>query len=335
MRNLLRAALTSGLIALTISLCEAQAVAADPLIGTEVYFKNNAVAKVGTNVVDVFKMVAFPATVEDVNGEWLWLGRAWVRKRDVMDLPTAFDYYIDEVRRNPRSANAWYCRANCWHKKGEYTNALKDYDEAIRLDPREKVAYNGRGITKSDLNDHAGAIKDYDEAIRLDPKNGLYYNNRAVSKEIETGLSDALSDYNEAIRLDPKAALYYRNRAGVKSTLKDHDGAIRDYDEAIRLDSKSSHTYVKRGNAKRMQGDVAGSSPTSARRSNSIRKTLRPTTVAVGCIIKRRIITRRSGITPARSPCLRRTTIITPIGARRCTRPVTSSALATSTRRCD
>ena len=97
----------------------------DPLLGTEVFLKDSAIANVGNEVVDKYKVLSWPATVEDVNGGWLWLGRAWVRRTDVMNLEQAFDYYVEEVRNNPKSARAWWSRAGCWSVKGELNNALR------------------------------------------------------------------------------------------------------------------------------------------------------------------------------------------------------------------
>jgi hypothetical protein len=60
--------------------CHQSLCAADEWLGKEVFFKDSAVAMVGTEVVDKYKVLDVPATVGAVNGEWLWLGRAWVKK---------------------------------------------------------------------------------------------------------------------------------------------------------------------------------------------------------------------------------------------------------------
>ena len=143
----------------------AKPAAHDPLIGTRV---ESGIAKVGNTEIDKSKYLEWPATVKAVEGEWLWLGRAWMRRFDVMDLATAFDFYMKEVRRNPQSARAWRSRGVCWEVKGKRHNAVKDYDQAIKFDSKYAAAYNNRGSCKCALKDYAGAIKDLDEAIRLD-----------------------------------------------------------------------------------------------------------------------------------------------------------------------
>ena len=64
------------------------AIAADPLVGQKVFYRPGAKAKVGTTEIAV-ESLPFPATVRAVNGDWLWLGRAWVRKQDLMNADEA------------------------------------------------------------------------------------------------------------------------------------------------------------------------------------------------------------------------------------------------------
>jgi tetratricopeptide (TPR) repeat protein len=230
----------------------------DPLIGQLVFCKDSAVAKVGGQVVDEFEVLTWPATVGDVNGDWLWLGRAWVRRSEVMSPQEAFDYCVEEVRRNPKSAIAWRRRAVCWKERGELDNAIRDYDEAIRLDPKYALAYQSRGNAKRGKLDYDGAIGDYDEAIRLDPKNAWAYNNRGNAKRGKLDYDGAILDYDEATRLDPRMASAFNSRGNAKHGKLDYDGAIRDYDEAIRLDPQRASSYYNRGLAKSNKLDYDG-----------------------------------------------------------------------------
>ena len=49
--------------------------------------------------------------------------------------------------------------------KGEYSEAISDYDMAIRLDKANARGYYYRGKAESELGQHAAAIVDYDKAI--------------------------------------------------------------------------------------------------------------------------------------------------------------------------
>ena len=230
----------------------------DPLLNARVFIKDTAVAKIGNEVIDKYKYLSFPAKVEDVQGDWLWLDRAWVQRSQVMMLDQAFNYYFEQVRINPRSSRLWLGRAACWHAKGDLTNAIKDYDEAIRLEPKSFRAYINRGTAKSELQQYQGAVKDYDEAIRLDPKFAKAFYGRGIVKHSIADYQGAISDYDEAIRLEPKYTAAYINRGIAKDDLKDYHAAITDYSEAIRFDARYTVAYTSRAKAKRLLKDYQG-----------------------------------------------------------------------------
>jgi hypothetical protein len=64
--------------AVLVAFFSLEVFAADPWIGQEVYCKNGAKAGVGSSQINI-EVLPFPATVGKVKGDWLWLGRAWVR----------------------------------------------------------------------------------------------------------------------------------------------------------------------------------------------------------------------------------------------------------------
>ena len=114
---------------------------ADPWIGKKVFWKETAKAKIGNDEVNI-DLLPFPSTVEEVNGEWLWLGRAWVRQADVMLSQQALDFYTEQIRINPTQARNWAKRGLVHHDRADFDNAIEDYVEAIRLDPKYASAFN-------------------------------------------------------------------------------------------------------------------------------------------------------------------------------------------------
>ena len=112
-------------------------------IGQKVFYKEGAKAVNDGQEVDL-DLVPFPATVEDVNGDSLWVGKAWVKTGDVYTIDQAFDHYSEQIQNDP-SASAYHKRAMVWRSKGNFDNAIKDCDEAIKLDPLSASAYRSRG----------------------------------------------------------------------------------------------------------------------------------------------------------------------------------------------
>ena len=127
----------------------------------------------------------YPITVRDEKDGWVRVfdghREAWANKADFVLSRDAPAYFTDRIRANPADRWAWHMRAMGWYDRGEYDNAIKDYDEAIRLDPKGATVFNNRGLAWSRKGDVERALKDYDAAIRLDPKNALAFNNRGIA----------------------------------------------------------------------------------------------------------------------------------------------------------
>ncbi len=243
------------LAALLVAISCSVASAADPWIGKSVFWKNEAKAKVGNREVNI-ELLPFPSIIEDVKGEWLWMGRAWVNKRDVLLPEQALDYYSAQIRMNPSSAIAWGYRGSVWQEKGELDNAIKDFTAAIRIDPTLAQTFNNRGIAWSNKAELDNAIKDFTEAFRLDPRFAMAYNNRGNAWNQKGELDKAIKDYTEAIRVDPKYAMAYYNRGLAWSDKGVIDKAIKDYTEAIRLDPQDAASYTNRGLALSSKGKL-------------------------------------------------------------------------------
>jgi Tfp pilus assembly protein PilF len=138
----------------------------------------------------------------------------------------------------PKDAKAFIDRGNEWSHKGEWDEAIRDYDEAIRIDPKNAVAYFHRGTAWHQLEHTDKAIRDYDEAIRLNPKIASAFRNRAMIWSQKRESEKAIDDCTEAIRLSPNYADAFNDRGTVRAVKRDWAKAIADYNEAIRLNPK-------------------------------------------------------------------------------------------------
>ena len=111
----------------------------DSWLGKQVFWKEGARAKVDDTAIDI-NTVYFPAQVTKVEGDWLWLGRAWVRKADVMFLDQALTYYANQVRRNPKSSQTWARRAICWKAKSRACSPAVQPELKVAVGPRRPCA---------------------------------------------------------------------------------------------------------------------------------------------------------------------------------------------------
>jgi len=78
-------------------------------------------------------------------------------------------------------ATAFFNEANRRAHRGEYAEALANYDSAIRLYPQYARAYNNRGILRASvMKDYKGALADFNAAIGIDHNYGDAYLGRGT-----------------------------------------------------------------------------------------------------------------------------------------------------------
>ena len=89
-------------------------------------------------------------------------------------------------------------------KRGEYKNAIKDYNQAIRLNPKDAEVYFNRGMAKGNSSQYQDAIADFDTAIRLERNNAAlatYYYKRSLAKDLLGRVEETKDDLQTALRL--------------------------------------------------------------------------------------------------------------------------------------
>lgn len=144
----------------------------------------------------------------------------------------------EAVRLDPKSADAYYCRASMYRDKGERDNAIADMDEAIRLKTDQAQYYGTRALLYADTNAYDKAIADMSKKIEM-LKDGATFNdyNSRGDYYYEFGkYEDALKDYNEAVRLKPDYPYNYSDRANAYEKLGKTDLAAADNKKFDELD---------------------------------------------------------------------------------------------------
>ena len=73
-------------------------------------------------------------------------------------------------------AKSYFNRGLTYHKKGQYDQAISEYNRAIAINPRYAKAYSNRGAAYMDKGQHDRAISDFTKAIEINPKLALARN---------------------------------------------------------------------------------------------------------------------------------------------------------------
>lgn len=162
--------------------------------------------------------VPAPFIVRKTENGWLWVGRAWIKRADVVPLENALEYYTQWIEKNPKDSWAYDFRATVYHERGNLDKALEDHTKAIELSPKDAHYYNNRGLVLFEKEQPEAALADYNEAIKLDPKYATAYCNRGALQIGSGDLNQALSDYRLAMEADPECAEAYNGLAWIHAT---------------------------------------------------------------------------------------------------------------------
>ncbi len=186
--------------------------------------------------------------------------------------------------------------ASDWDELIARTTTIIQSDGALR---RERaVAYGNRGVARHNKGEATPALTDFAAAIGIDPDYARAYFARGTAHLHAGDLDEAIADLSEAIERAPRYAPAFHSRALAWQRKGRAEAAVVDFTDAIRLEPLDAASYVGRGGA-----TSSAPSPTSARRSASIRTMPTPGPSAAICMRCAGGVIRRSRTGARRCGC--------------------------------
>jgi tetratricopeptide (TPR) repeat protein len=126
-------------------------------------------------------------------------GFAWTK---VPDYERAIADFTEATKHDSKNAYmALSNRAGVHSEKGDFHQAIRDYDEAIQLRPDYAGAYYGRADAYRGKGDYEGAIENYGRAIQLVPTFADAHINLGVTHQQQGAIEKAIEDFSAAIRI--------------------------------------------------------------------------------------------------------------------------------------
>lgn len=199
------------------------------------------------------------------SGRWQGVGVAWAyyyrgnAKERKGDFDDAIADYNHAIELDPKNSRLYVSRGGAKERKGDHDGAEADANRAIELDPLSSAAYIILGNARYGRNDLDKAVDDYNRAIQLDPKSAYAYISRGLAKGKKGDVDGAIADFNRVIDLSPQNASAYAGRGIEKGKIGDLNGALADFNRATEVDPRNALAYAGRALAKRESGDLEGS----------------------------------------------------------------------------
>ena len=92
---------------------------------------------------------------------------------------------------------------NDYAKKGQYDQAISDFNKALEISPRDAKAYSNRGIAYKKKGQYDQAISDYNKALEINPRYPEAYFNKALTYDKMGRIREAIEAYRGFIQNVP------------------------------------------------------------------------------------------------------------------------------------
>src|SRR5207249_6439880 len=109
------------------------------------------------------------------------------------------------IRPDPNSDSAYYNRGFLLNRRGEFSDALRDFDQAVRCSPARADRLVARALCYLALGDFDRALANFDGAIATEPSNAIAYLARSNFYARSGNADKQQRDYQQALRTDPNA----------------------------------------------------------------------------------------------------------------------------------
>jgi tetratricopeptide (TPR) repeat protein len=192
--------------------------------------------------------------------DFLELGVDKMRRGDYQEAIKNFNQAI-ELEKDLAVAYSDRCLA--YLQLQDYHQAVTDCTQAINFAPDNFEAYLNRGVAHYRQGDYSAAIVDHNRAVALKPSDFRAYYNRALARAGDGKDSEAILDFNLALTQIPRIsslllADIYNDRGLAHFVLQDIQAAMLDFNLAIRLNANDYRAYFNRGCACGRNGDNFG-----------------------------------------------------------------------------
>jgi len=188
---------------------------------------------IAITIAAVLTAVALPAMAQDYEQHWRWCGG---RDGANPDQSIRSCTIVIEARRENAigTASAFHNTGIAYEKKGQWQQAIEQYDEAIKRNPPNPLSLVARGYAYMNTGEFDRAITDYNAAIAVQPTNAFALMRRGLAYHFKLDFGRAIMDFDLALRINPDLIAAWNNRAASHGLMLNFEASLRDNLEANR-----------------------------------------------------------------------------------------------------
>jgi tetratricopeptide (TPR) repeat protein len=139
---------------------------------------------------------------------------------------------------------------------GQADAAIAEFRKAVASKPQYPEAQNNLAIALATVGRPAEAIEHYKLALEANPAYAEAHSNLGRVLADQGRLPEAIEQYEDALKINPDYAEAHNNLGFALASAGKLDQAVEQYNQAIASDPKYSHAYNNLGLALAMQGKV-------------------------------------------------------------------------------
>lgn len=155
------------------------------------------------------------------------------------------------------SARLYGNRAIAYFRKGNYKEALADYDRALKMEPINYSLQLGKAFCLAADRQYIAACRMCDYLLRLYPDNDQVLCERGFCLQAMGRPQEALRDFNMAIGRDNLTARWHVYRGGLYRCLGKTKEATEDYVQAAKLEPSELSIQETAADLLKQQGDFS------------------------------------------------------------------------------
>ena len=157
-----------------------------------------------------------------------------------------FSYASAQEKQNePKDAKFYIDRGIAYAEKGQFDQAISEYNKALEIGPKSAGAYYNRAIAYGGKGQIDQAIDDFTKALEIDSRDAGAYYYRGVAYSSKGQFDWAIADFTKALEIDSRDAGAYYNRGIAYYFKKEYDKSWKDIYKAQDLGYKIPSTFLE------------------------------------------------------------------------------------------